>query len=116
MKTENEIKKRIEHIKTLGNGYGINERRIKELQWVLKDKESAMCEADSNAVLGEVRAVYDDLLEEAMYLYQYYPNNFRKTAEEYFKKEIEMQKSLSPLISYNSDHPQLKQENKLCQK
>jgi len=36
MKTEKEILERIEHIKTLGKGYGINERRIKELEWVLK--------------------------------------------------------------------------------
>ena len=36
MKTDKEILERIEHIKTLSNGYGINERRIKELEWVLK--------------------------------------------------------------------------------
>lgn len=36
MKTEQEILERIEHIKTLSNGYGINERRIKELEWVIK--------------------------------------------------------------------------------
>lgn len=36
MKSEKEILERIERIKTLSNGYGINERRIKELEWVLK--------------------------------------------------------------------------------
>lgn len=52
-----------------------------------------------DAVLAEVRAAYDDLLIEAMDLYQYYPNNFRKTAEEYFKKEIELQKKLGEHFS-----------------
>jgi hypothetical protein len=27
-----------------------------------------------------------DLLADAEYLYQYYPNNFRKTVDEYFKE------------------------------
>lgn len=37
MKTKKEIEDRIAHIKTLGKGYGVNEKRIKELEWVLKD-------------------------------------------------------------------------------
>ena len=51
------------------------------------------------AVLGDVRAIYDELLEELMYLYQHYPNNFRKTPKEYFIKEKEMQKKLSELFA-----------------
>lgn len=37
MKTKKEIEERIAHIKTLGKGYDINDRRIKELEWVLKE-------------------------------------------------------------------------------
>lgn len=33
------INKRISHIETLGKGYGINQRRIGELKWVLKTLE-----------------------------------------------------------------------------
>ena len=39
------------------------------------------------------------LLEEAMHLYRYYPNNFRKTAEEYFKREVELRNKLSEHFS-----------------
>jgi hypothetical protein len=59
--------------------------------------ESAMCEA--NSLLAEVRAIYDELLEELMYLYQHCPNNFRKPPKEYFIKEKEMQKKLSELFA-----------------
>jgi hypothetical protein len=51
--------------------------------------------ADAYSLLADLREAYEDLLIEAMNLYQYYPNNFRKTAEEYFKKEIELKKKLS---------------------
>jgi len=51
--------------------------------------------ADAYSLLADLRDAYEDLLIEAMNLYQYYPNNFRKTAEEYFKKEIELKKKLS---------------------
>lgn len=47
------------------------------------------------SLLAEVRAAFGELLIEAMNLYSYYPNNFRKTTEEYFKEEIELQKKLS---------------------
>ena len=43
-------------------------------------------------LLQELLQSYNDLLEEAICLYQHYPNNFRKTAEEYFKEEIELLK------------------------
>lgn len=36
MKTPGEIQARIDHIKTLGKGWGVNDKRIKELEWVLK--------------------------------------------------------------------------------
>ena len=51
MKTEKEILERIEHIKTLGKGYGINERRIKELEWVLKPSR-VKNNVDLNNVVG----------------------------------------------------------------
>jgi len=38
MRSEKEIQERIEHIKTLSNGYGVNDKRIKELEWVLNLK------------------------------------------------------------------------------
>lgn len=40
MKSEEEILERIAHIKTLSDGYGINSRRIKELEWVLKPSKA----------------------------------------------------------------------------
>lgn len=74
----------------------INDNVLPYYSWI----EKKYIEAEKpNAVLGEVQAIYDELLEEAMYLYQYYPNNFRKTVEEYFKKEIEMQKRISEHFS-----------------
>lgn len=45
--------------------------------------------------LSKILELFNELLEEAIYLYQYYPDNFKKTAEEYFAKEIEMQKKLN---------------------
>lgn len=38
----------------------------------------------------EMLEVLKDLLEDAKYLYNYYPNNFRLSPEEYFKIEIDM--------------------------
>ena len=40
MKTAEEIQERIDHIKTLGKGLGINQKRINELEWVLNDKKA----------------------------------------------------------------------------
>jgi hypothetical protein len=40
MKTAEEIQERIDHIKTLGKGLGINQKRISELEWVLNDKKA----------------------------------------------------------------------------
>jgi hypothetical protein len=56
---------------------------------------SSMCKSGPCSLLAEARAAYDELLEDAICLYQHYPNNFRKTVGEYFKKEIEIQKKLS---------------------
>ena len=65
------------------------------------DEESheILSKPDAYSLLAEVRAAYDELLEDAICLYQHYPNNFRKTADEYFKKEIEIQKKLSDHFS-----------------
>ena len=71
MKTDSEIKERIEHIKTFGNGYGINDRRIKELEWVLKDSKLAMCEANSNALLDDVRADLRRMIDDASEDFRY---------------------------------------------
>ncbi len=49
MKTEQEILERIEHIKTLSNGYGINERRIKELEWVIKPSKLSQHEVSGQS-------------------------------------------------------------------
>ena len=54
---------------------------------------------NSNALLKEMKAAFDELLIEAMHLYLYYPNNFRKTADEYFCKEIELQKKLTDYLA-----------------
>lgn len=35
MRTEKQIRERIKHLKSLGNGLGVNEKRINELEWVL---------------------------------------------------------------------------------
>jgi hypothetical protein len=40
----------------------------------------------SDDVYAELCNLYIELLSEAKYLYNYYPNNFRYTEEEYFKK------------------------------
>ena len=45
-------------------------------------------------LLQELLQSYNDLLEEAICLYQHYPNKFRKTAEEYFEEEIELLKKI----------------------
>ena len=78
--------------------YAIKQQYIK---W-LENKAEAMCEADSNAVLADVRAdfkklyeSYISLLEDAKYMYNYYPNNFRASEDEYFKKENELVKKIS---------------------
>ena len=39
---------------------------------------------------AELIEAYKELLDDAMYLYQYYPNNFRNLPEEYFKSDIEL--------------------------
>jgi len=38
---------------------------------------------------------YKDLLIEAKHLYSYYPNNFRKTVDEYFSEEMKIKDKLS---------------------
>ena len=45
--------------------------------------------------IKEVSDIFNDLLEDAIYFYGYYPNNFRKTFNEYFKEALELQKSLN---------------------
>ena len=37
MRSEFEIRERIEHLKTLNNGYGIRDKKIYELLWVLEE-------------------------------------------------------------------------------
>ena len=64
-----------------------------------KESHEILSKPDAYSLLAEVRAAYDELLEDAICLYQHYPNNFRKTADEYFKKEIEIQKKLSDHFS-----------------
>jgi hypothetical protein len=60
----------------------------------------------SDAVLADVRAdfkqlyeSYISLLEDAKYMYNYYPNNFRRSEEEYFKKENELLQKISEHFS-----------------
>ena len=42
----------------------------------------------------EIIEVYKNLLDEAMYLYQFTPNKYRYEAEEYFADEIKFLKKL----------------------
>lgn len=46
-----------------------------------------ICELEQEK--AELIGIFADLLLEAKCLYAYYPNNFRKSAEEYFKDEIQ---------------------------
>jgi hypothetical protein len=55
MKTESQIKEMIHRIGNYPNAIGAGEKQA--LEWVLNTDESAMCEADSNAVLADVRAL-----------------------------------------------------------
>lgn len=41
-----------------------------------------------------LQRLFIDLLDESMSLYQHYPNNYRKTAEEYFAEEVEMKNEI----------------------
>jgi len=52
MKTESQIKEMIHRIGNYPNAIGAGEKQA--LEWVLNTDESAMCEANSNAVLGDV--------------------------------------------------------------
>lgn len=69
---------------------------------VWEKDNSAMCEANSNAVLAEVRAellkelltVFIDLLDEAKRYYHLYPNSHRGTVEEYFEIEDKLIKKV----------------------
>jgi hypothetical protein len=61
MKTESEIKEMIHRIGNNPNLIGAGEK--KALEWVLDTEESAMCEANSNVMLDEVREVLCDLVE-----------------------------------------------------
>jgi hypothetical protein len=63
MKTEQEILERIEHIKTLSNGYGINERRIKELEWVLKPSKLSQYDVSGSLDLDLLEKKLDEALE-----------------------------------------------------
>ena len=56
-------------------------------------------QAKSDTLMHEIEKVFDELLIEAMYFYRQYPNNYRKTAEEYFKQEIELQKKIKKYLS-----------------
>jgi len=69
-----------------------------EIEELEKDKQN-VCDSTRSVypLLADVRAVLDDLLEDAVYLYQYYPNNYRKKDKEYFKKAFELQEKLKEL-------------------
>lgn len=45
--------------------------------------------SELEAEKSELIENFKDLLDDSKYLYQYDPNNFRKTEDEYFKSEIE---------------------------
>lgn len=42
-----------------------------------------------SSLLDEIGEVFEDLLNDAKYLYQYYPNAFRRTQDQYFSVENE---------------------------
>ena len=50
------------------------------------------CFTQLEAEKAELIWMFQDLLLEAMGFYEYYPNNFRATAEEYFFEDIELLK------------------------
>lgn len=55
--------------------------------------ESVIKELEQQKV--ELMEAFTELLQDAMYLYQYDPNNFRKTQNEYFKIELDLLKKYS---------------------
>lgn len=71
-----------------------------------KDKEIKFI-----AELEKLFIAYEDLLIEAMNLYEYYPNNFRKTVEKYFSQEIKIQEEYIKLL-YTLKENLKKRENK----
>ena len=62
MKTEYQILQEITRLENLDISPDVDYlTRINALAWVLDGEGSAMCEANSNAVLGEVRLTKDEL-------------------------------------------------------
>ena len=60
-----------------------NEKFIEDLTVVYLEKNKLEQQK------SELIEKFKDLLDDSKYLYQYDPNNFRKTEDEYFKSEIE---------------------------
>ena len=95
----------VQSINDAGKSY-IRQEIFKQVS-VFDALKSAMCEANSNAVLAEVRAellkellvVFKDLLDEAKCYYHLYPNSHRGTVEEYFEIEDELIKKVSEHFS-----------------
>ena len=65
------------------------ESEVRELELLYKSRESEI-----EALKCLYAENYRQLLAEAEDLYQHYPNNFRKTADEYFLEEKEYLKQL----------------------
>ena len=64
MRSEKEIRKRLDMMKWREKENWDYHIEIREIEWVLDSEKSAMCEANSNAVLAEVRArIADDMRE-----------------------------------------------------
>jgi hypothetical protein len=49
-------------------------------------------------LLKPLTLAYAELLAEAMYLYQYYPSNFRAKPGKYFKEEIEVLENIEKIV------------------
>jgi len=66
MKTEYQILQEIIRLENLDVSPDVDYlTRLNALQWVLDNGESAMCEANSNAVLADVRAELEHIIYEA---------------------------------------------------
>ena len=52
----------------------------------------------AGSLVHELRSAYDELLIDAMNLYEYNPNKFKVPAKEYFKGKIKLQKKIKKLL------------------
>lgn len=70
-------------------------RHEEEIERLEKEKLTYIGMASKlNSLLDDVGKAYEDLLNDAKDLYQYYPNAFRKTTDKYFAEEIEILKKI----------------------